>query len=111
MGEAPIYRVLFFNQGEVWEVYARSVGASGLFGFIEVADLVFGEKTQVVVDPSEERLKREFEGVRRINVPVHSVVRVDEVDKEGVSRVAAKAERGNLMPFPTPIYGKPEKSD
>jgi hypothetical protein len=108
MASGPIYKVLFINQGEVWEMYARSVGASALFGFLEVSDLVFGERTQVVVDPSEERLEREFRNVRRFNVPIHSVIRVDEVDKEGVSRIASKAEAGAVMPFPTMVYPKPK---
>jgi hypothetical protein len=34
-------------------------------GFIEVEGLVFGQKMRVVVDPTEERLQREFEGVKR----------------------------------------------
>jgi hypothetical protein len=51
------YRVTFHNQGKVYEVYAREVHQSGLFGFIEIEDLLFGEKTSLVVDPAEENLK------------------------------------------------------
>lgn len=110
MAEGSIYRVVFFNQGEVWEVYARSVGQSGLFGFIEVGELLFGQGSQVVVDPSEERLKSAFKNVTRFSLPVHSVIRVDEVDKEGPSRVAATADaKAQLMPFPTPAYTKSEE--
>jgi hypothetical protein len=109
MASSTIYRVVFFNQGEIWEVYARSVGQSGLFGFIEVGDLLFGEGTQVVVDPSEERLKSVFRNVTRFSLPLHSVLRVDEVDKQGPSRVAAKADaKAQLMPFPTPVYTRSE---
>jgi len=32
-----------------------------------------------------------------------SVIRIDEVEKQGVSRVAAAQTDGNLMPFPTPL--------
>jgi len=106
----PVYRVVFFNQGEVWEVYARSVGQGGLFGFVEVGDLLFGQGTQVVVDPSEERLKSAFRNVTRFSLPIHSVIRIDEVDREGPSRVTAKAEgKAQLMPFPTPVYTKSEE--
>ncbi len=102
-----VYKVIFLNQGETFEIYASAVSQGSLFGFVEVEELLFGERTQVVVDPSEERLKTEFKGVRRIYVPLHAVVRIDEVEKEGVSRVTAKSEAGeggNVTSFPGPIY-------
>ena len=48
---------------------------------IEIEELVFGERSKLLIDSSEERLKSEFEGVRRTYVPLHSVLRVDEVEK------------------------------
>ena len=98
------------NLGQVYEVYAQSVSQGSLFGFVEVEQLLFGERSQVVVDPSEETLKNEFKGVRRFYVPMHSVVRIDEVEKEGVSRITARPKgEGTLTPFPAPVYGKPGK--
>ena len=63
--EAPIYKVIFLNQGQVFEMYAKQIYQSDLWGFLEVEEFVFGERTQVVVDPSEEKLKAQFEGVVR----------------------------------------------
>ena len=60
----PVQDNLFMNQGKIYEIYARSISHGDLFGFIEVDKLVFGERTSVVVDPSEERIKSEFEGVQ-----------------------------------------------
>jgi hypothetical protein len=106
--ERRIYRVAFFNQGQVYEIYAKSVSQEDLYGFLTVEQLLFGERTQVVVDPSEERLKAEFEGVKKIHVPMHAVVRVDEVTKEGHARIAAlPAEGGAISPFVPAVYGKP----
>ncbi len=102
--EEHIYRVLFFSQGQVYEVYARSVSQGALFGFIEVEELVFGEKTELVIDPSEEALQREFEGVKRTYLPMHAVLRIDEVDKEGTGRIhASKGDGGTVTPFPLPM--------
>jgi len=103
MAERHLYKVVFFNQGQVYEVYARSVGQGSLFGFIEIEELVFGERTSVVVDPSEERLKSEFEGVKRTYLPMHSVVRIDEVSKQGASKIST-VEGGNVAQFPMPVY-------
>ena len=100
-----IYKVLFHNQGKVFEIYAREVGQGGLFGFVEVADIVFGTKTAVVIDPSEDSLRREFEGVERLHIPMHSVIRIDEVKKEGSGRILeADGSAASVSPFPMPVY-------
>jgi hypothetical protein len=100
-----IYKVIFASQGKVYEIYAKNVSQGELFGFVEVEQLLFGERSQVVVDPSEESLKKEFEGVRRFHVPIHSIVRVDEVEKEGQARVSEGAKgTDNVASFPVPIY-------
>ncbi|MFN8625464.1 MAG: DUF1820 family protein [Candidatus Binatia bacterium] len=100
-----IYKVVFANQGKVYEVYAKSVSQGSLFGFVEVEGLLFGEKTTVVVDPSEEALQREFSGVERTYIPLHAVVRIDEVEKRGSSKVHPVAEGGGkVTPLATTIY-------
>ena len=99
-----IYKVIFLNQGKVYEIYARSVGQGSLFGFIEVEQWLFGERSSVVVDPSEESLKTEFAGVRRTYIPLHAVVRIDEVEKQGSARIVrGEKEGGTLSPFPVPV--------
>ena len=102
MSTRTLYKIVFVSQGQVYEVYARGVSHGGLFGFVEVEDFVFGERTSVVVDPSEERIKSEFENVRRTYLPMHSIIRIDEVEKQGTSKIT-KAE-GNVTQFPMPIY-------
>ncbi|PYV41461.1 MAG: DUF1820 domain-containing protein [Acidobacteria bacterium] len=106
-----IYKILFVNQGKVYEIYARSVSQGGLFGFVEVEGLLFGQKTKVVVDPSEEALQQEFSGVERTYIPMHAIVRIDQVEKRGVSTVHPISEStGKVTPMPTPIY-TPVKKD
>ena len=101
-----LYKVVFVSQGEVYELFARSVGQGGLLGFVEIGDLVFGERSQVVVDPSEERLKREFDGVRRFHLPMHAVLRIDEVEKQGVARISESKQEGDgkVAHFPMPMF-------
>jgi hypothetical protein len=102
MSDKNLYKIVFMSQGQVYEIYARSVSHGSLFGFIEVEQLVFGERSSVVVDPSEEKIKSEFENVKRTYLPMHSIIRIDEVDKQGTSKVS-KVE-GNVTQFPMPIY-------
>jgi hypothetical protein len=110
MASPSRYRVTFHNQGKVYEIYASRVNQGSLLGFIEVEGLLFGERSQVVVDPSEESLKAEFKGVRRVYVPLHAVVRIDEVEKEGVSRITKRSkDDATIAVFPTPVYSGTEK--
>jgi hypothetical protein len=103
MPPANIFKVVFANQGKVYEIYARKVGHGTLFGFVEVEELIFGERSAVVVDPSEEKIQAEFAGVKRTYLPLHSVIRIDEVRKSGVSKVSA-ADGSNVTQFPFPVY-------
>ena len=112
MSDATIYRITFVNRGEVYEIYARRVGQGGMFGFVEVEEILFGERSKLLIDSSEERLKSEFEGVRRFFVPLHAVVRIDEVDKAGRGRISAS--EGTVTAFPLPFVPpgtKPKKND
>ena len=101
---AHIYKVIFSNQGQVYEIYATSVSQGDLFGFIEVEQILFGERSQLIVDSSEERLKTEFAGVKRFFIPMHAVIRIDEVEKQGAGRIiAAESGAGNVRAFPLPV--------
>ena len=98
-----IYKVIFANQGQVYEIYAKHVSQGDLFGFIEVEQLLFGERSQLIVDSSEERLKTEFSGVKRVFIPMHSVVRIDEVEKQGPARISAtEGSTAIVRAFPIP---------
>jgi hypothetical protein len=109
MAEARRYKVIFHNQSQVYEIYATAVRQGALLGFIEVEELCFGERSRIVVDPSEESLKTEFKGVRRVFIPIHSVVRIDEVEKEGTARITRAKGEGTLTPFPSALFGNPGK--
>ncbi|MGH8231936.1 MAG: DUF1820 family protein, partial [Steroidobacteraceae bacterium] len=91
------------NQGKVYEIYARKVGHGELFGFVEVEELIFGERSSVVLDPTEERIKGEFAGVKRSYLPLHSVMRIDEVRKQGVSKIVALEGGSNVAQFPAQL--------
>ena len=70
MSKEPVYKVIFQNGNQLFEVFARQIYQSDMWGFIEVEEFVFGERSQIVVDPSEEKLKNEFNGVKRSYIPL-----------------------------------------
>ncbi|MBK1701353.1 DUF1820 family protein [Thiococcus pfennigii] len=104
-----VFRVAFFNQGKVYEIYARHVRQGEFYGFVEIEGILFGEASSMLVDPAEERLKSEFKGVQRSLIPIHAVVRIDEVAKEGTGKIHELGEGSNITPFPSPSLYAPGK--
>ena len=112
MPKKGIYKIVFVQMGEVYELYAKAIYQSDMYGFIEIEDYLFDQHSQIVVDPTEEKLKSEFRGVNRSYIPINSILRIDEVDKKGSSKITVN--KGNkVMPLPTPIIdgGSSSKKD
>ena len=99
-----VFRVTFVNQGKVYEIYAKRVQQGELYGFVQIEELVFQQVSAMLVDPAEERLKGEFQGVSRSLIPIHAVIRIDEVEKQGQSKILELGEKSNVALFPTPLY-------
>ncbi len=110
MSITPLFKVTFYNRNEIYEVFVRNIYQSEMYGFVEIEELVFGERTQVVVDPSEERLKSEFAGVKRSFIPMNNIIRIDEVEKEGTAKVSEVKSGDKIAHFPVPQNG-PRPSD
>lgn len=103
----PIYKIIFLNHGKVYELYARDTDSSGLMGFVAVRDLIFSESTSLVIDPTEERLRDEFAGVKCLHLPMHSVIRIEEVEKTGACLIRDRDSGEKITQFPTsPHLGK-----
>jgi len=99
----PVYKIIFHNQGKIYELHASKVSQGAMYAFVEVEGIIFYEHTELVVDPSEERLKDEFAGVKKTYVPMHSVIRIDEVSKQGSNKIVDADMAGNITPFPVTI--------
>jgi len=100
MSKTKLYRVTFLNATEVYEIYARSVGGSGLPGFIEVAELVLDKKGSILVDPTAERLHDEFADVEVLHLPMHHVLKVEQVSRRGQGRIRAVQVGDNVTALP-----------
>ncbi len=97
MPTKQIYKVVFINQNQIYELYARQVYQGDLYGFVVIEDFVFGESSSIVVDPSEEKLKDEFGNVKRSFVPMHEIIRIDQVEKRGVAKILPIKEGGGKV--------------
>ncbi len=106
MASKQIFRVAFLHHGKVYELYCTGVVSSGLWGFVEISGMVFDAADAVVIDPTEERLRDEFEGVEVLHVPLHSVLRVEEVRKKGQAVIRDRESGEKVTPFPLSPLGR-----
>jgi hypothetical protein len=98
-----LYKITFVNNGKSYEIYARHVGTSHLWGFTEVGELVFEPRGEgLVVDPTEERLREEFEDTRTLHLPMHAIVKVEEVVRRNPAAIRDAASGEKITPFPYP---------
>jgi hypothetical protein len=103
--EKTYYRVSFTRDQELYQVCARRVQASDLYGLIEISDFVFPQ-SKLVYNPGEERLRREFEGIQRTFLPYHAIVRIDEVldtQESEIKIVPLQALPGGQARPPEPV--------
>ncbi len=94
-----IFRVQFHNSGKIYEIYAHEVSQSNMAGFIEIGQMIFGEQSKVLIDPSEEKLKTEFANVKNTYIPHHSIIRIDEVEQSGKNRIL-DSDGSTITSFP-----------
>ncbi len=105
-----LYRVRFHNDGRVFEVFCRRVIPGELFGFVEIGDFAWGRKSEVIIDPTEQELRNEFADVTAAQIPMHAIIRVDEVERAGLSKVVSVAvapagagSESRVMPVGLPL--------
>ena len=89
-----IYRVIFYQGDKLYEIYSKYLSEESLMGFIEIEELIFQDtKSGIVIDPSEDKLRAEFKNVKRSYIPLYSIIRIDEVTKEGIAKIKDGTER------------------
>lgn len=101
-----LFRVAFLNHGKVYELFCTDVCTSSLLGFVEVSGLVLEEKGSLVVDPTEEKMRDEFDGVEVLHLPMHSVLRVEQVRKKGQAVIRDRESGEKVTPFPIQPGGR-----
>lgn len=100
MAKEILYRVAFHNRGKIYEIFCTSVSTSALWGFLEISGMVFDTGETLVVDPAEEKLREEFKDVEVLHVPLHGVLRVEQVRRKGQASIRERETGEKVTPFP-----------
>jgi hypothetical protein len=100
-----VYKIIFEQQDKVYEIYAKHISEGALMGFIEIEELIFSDPDELaIIDPAEEQLKIEFAGVKRSYIPLHGILRIDEMPSEQSTKVkitdSTSIGAGNIKHFP-----------
>ena len=96
-----VYKIIFIQLGEIYEVFPKQIYQSDMYGFIEVEEYIFNKDKQLVVDPSSEKLKNEFSEFERSYIPINAILRIDEVKEGGEAKI--KKNKDKVSPFPLNI--------
>jgi Uncharacterized protein conserved in bacteria len=73
MKDKKIYKIIFIQLGEIYEIFAKQIFQSDMYGFLEVEEFIFTNDDQLVVDPSSEKLKTEINKVKRSYIPIGAI--------------------------------------
>ncbi len=102
----------FVNRGKVYELFAQSMCQADLYGFVEISGLLFDQSGGLLIDPAEEKLREEFKDVKSSLIPVHAIIRIDEVAKKGAAKISDLAGDGsNVTAFPGAYTPAPPRQD
>ena len=55
MAKKKTYKIIFMQLGEIYEIFAKQIYQSDMYGFIEVEEYIFKQNKQLVVDPTSEK--------------------------------------------------------
>jgi hypothetical protein len=95
-----LYRVHFKWKDKEVQLTAKSLDLSHPY-FVSIKELVFPKGKKLIIDPQEEDLQKAFGDTDHLMIPFQSVIIIEELSKEGKSK---------LMPFEKVSEQKMESS-
>lgn len=81
---SSLYRIVFQGADEHCELYAARVAQGHLPAFLEIDQIVFGERPAGTASAAQERLRSALAAAKRCYIPLARVVRIDEIAYEAV---------------------------
>ena len=110
--QKKVFKVYFFHMDKVYTLFAKEVNASGeLYNMCEISGIIFQRNKNLIV-PSEDEVRQEFSNLKRLMIPLHHLIRIDElenIDEEEItSPKAQKADHQttNNLIRPVEFFGR-----
>ena len=93
-----LYRVIFQNKKNIFEIYAKYIDHNNFIGFVELSDIIIQNNSKFILDPIAEKLKNEFKDVNITYIPISSIIRIDQIKK----KIININDKSNIKLFPLP---------
>lgn len=75
-----LYKIIFIDEDKKTQtIHASYLNPSSFLGLIEISDIVFIDKSEIIISPDDGKLKETFKNVERSYIPLNYIVRIDEV--------------------------------
>jgi len=110
--EKKVFKVYFFHMDKVYTLFAKEVNASGeLYNMCEISDIIFQRNKNLIV-PSEDEVRQEFSNIKKLMIPLHHLVRIDEledVNEEDITNPKAHkadSQTTNNLIRPVEFFGR-----
>jgi hypothetical protein len=81
-----LYRVHFKWNDKEYQLTARSLDLTHPY-FVSIKDLVFPKGKKLIIDPSEDDVRKAFSETNHIMIPLQSVSMIEELENDSSSRV------------------------
>jgi hypothetical protein len=81
-----LYRVHFTWNEKQYQLSARSLDLTHPY-FVSIKDLVFPRGKKLIIDPSEDDIRKAFHETNHIMIPLQSVSMIEELREEDASKV------------------------
>ena len=81
-----VYRIHFSWKGKEVTLSARSLDMTHPY-FVSIKDLVFREEKRLLIDPSEDEIRKTFGESTHLMIPFQTVSLIEEVEERPETRV------------------------
>lgn len=104
-GEKDTFYLVHYRDPQTNEVIAlkaKNIEDSSLgLSFVKLSEFIFHTES-IVVQPTEEQLKKRFENVRSLHLSIYSLISIEELGMEHKG-LSFKRDRSNLISFPSDL--------
>ena len=88
-----LYRVHFKWKEKEIQLTAKSLDLTHPY-FVSIKDIVLPEEKKLIIDPSDDDIRKTFGETNHIMIPFQSVILIEELEEEGKTRVMHLSSAG-----------------
>lgn len=88
----PLFRIRFTWKEKEYSLKARDLDMTHPY-FVSIGDLIFPESNSLIIDPSDDDMRREFSDAKHIMIPFQQIQIIEELSE------TAESHEPTVIPF------------